>query len=316
VRCERVGSSGAATAHWQTASWGRGAAAGGVSVQHAPFSLAGSSPFSRPLAASVDAGASFALFGSASAGVTVDGSHFFTAGLLGASGLTVSAGAGLEFPAQALASVQVVEFFGAVVARGTLSNAGQGAAILSVSTPTMDPARALPLFTARLGSIWNDEPLCSRRFRGAQLDASTLRFSRGARLTPRSECTTARVEALEWQRVEFPRGTTVEAVDVSMAADATVQEAPIAPVARHRALVLSAGMGPGGQNAGETDYVPSAELIDAGLGDAFRLAHAVFTLPADDRLHVVRGGAATDGGAQAAADGAARFTGFVVQFEP
>ncbi len=298
VDCVRFfGAATAVSVTWQTASWGRSFAAGGVSVQHLNGTLpAGSvNPFDVPAALGAPS-SSFLLFSSTGGGFTPtnDAEDFATARLLPGAPpsvrLTNSSAAGWRDFVYAL---QVVELAGARVDRGTVLNEpGRNIPVSGLLPVTV--ARTFHLHTVRLATSIDTAEICKRRYRGQSVTATSLLLVRGG--GGAGPCNDPEAAEAAWERVELPVGATVQSVDVPIGDLSVSASAAVSPVVAERTLLLLSGQGPGGQAAGETRY-SGADNLGA--------AHAMLTLTGTT-LTVTRG--------LSASQSSALFTPFVVEF--
>lgn len=251
---------------WQTVSWGRSAANGGLTVQH----FSGSAPTMTAThdltIASVDMTRSFVLFSSrSSAGASAndnDTEDLYVAKLTSPTNVRLQGT--VNFPTSTY-SVQVVELAGARVDRGTLTvpvNSYSASGVTVLASPVA--TRMSPLFTARTADTGTAQRLCKRRLRGLVTNTSgaSLVVERGGSLTTgMSVCNESAVDELAWELIEWPVNTAVARPPVgtplSMAAGtstATWSGASLPVFAQHRTLLYLAGQGPGGQSSGEGQH--------------------------------------------------------------
>jgi hypothetical protein len=204
---------------------------------------------SAPIALS----SSFLLFSTASqSGMTNDEGDFPTARIVDANTvrLTCQGSVSLRY------SIQVVEFAGATVDRGTTTLTGTS---LDLSVQNAQPQnRSFILYTARTDAMANNnEYICKRRLKARLVDDTTMTFSRGAGGGGAGdECSNSNVVELAWERVTLP-SCGMGCSPVQHPSDITLNDtedagtATIDAVETHRSIVFFAGQGAGGQAAGE-----------------------------------------------------------------
>lgn len=310
VRCRLVGGGGGAavscarlhvggfpaTVAWQTVSFARSFANGGVSVQHLETSVAAGtgSPLGVPIAA-VDPSRTFLLFSSTAVGVDNAGDDLVTAQVT-PSQVQFRVRAALDFGTMDL-STQVVSFAGANVLRGTVT-ASPPASLVTVSglpAPGLNRAFALMTHSQDEGPAATNLAICKRRYRGV-VSGTSLTFTRGNGVV--GDCADTTVNELAWARVELPVGSLVQSTTVVHPPGAVVGSSTIATaVDSTRSIVFMAGQGLGGQASGEGDY-SADDLLAAVVGIPSVSGTTVTVTRTVPGL------------------GAATFTPFVVQFAP
>lgn len=306
VVCTRNNSPNNAIAiNWQTVSWGRSAANGGVTVQHFSGSAPAMTTTHDVTISTVDMTRSFVLFSArTSAGASAndnDTEDFFVAKLTSPTNVRLQGT--VDFPT-ATYSVQVVELAGARVDRGALTvaaNAFNNSVVTGLSAPVA--ARISPLFSARTADTGNAQRMCKRRLRGVVTNASGATFTAergGDQTMGMTVCNESAVDEVAWEMVEWPVGSVVARPGTSLsmaAATGTATWTGMAPsmFVQHRTILYLAGQGPGGQSSGEGEY------DDDRVGDMS--ARAVFS--GSDVL-LTRG----------ATNAIARFSPYGVQFDP
>ncbi|MBL9037785.1 MAG: hypothetical protein JNG84_04645, partial [Archangium sp.] len=298
VNCTRSGTDGTVTVNWQTASWGRSAANGGVSVQHRGGSVNTGTTIIDTLPASAALGQSFVLFSSASSGMSNSVDDFATATLTGATTLTITTSAASFATGGYTWSADVVTFAGASVQRPSTVLGGSGTTYTRQLATAVTLSRSVPLYSARPSTTGDSGDICKKRLRGelvANMANVDFVATRGVTATT-GGCTDSDVDSIAFEAVEFPVGTVVQnATDASF--NAASRTTTISTVVQHRTLLLMGGQGPGGAAAGEADATSSGNLgvFNARLG-----------FNSDTQISVTR----------AANTGNARFSPYVIQFAP
>lgn len=302
VHCERTGGAGTVAIGYQVVSWGRGAAEGGVSVEHLTGTMtAGTGQKDVAIGSSTVRSNAFVLLSTTSATDTGDTPrHFPTAELTeNGSNRAVQLRRPTTGSPEIGYSLQVVQFAGAVVQRNRTTGRGTASFTETLST-SVALARTFALFTAydAINGSTNGI-MCSRRLRGTFTNNTTLRFERGADAL----CSTANVSALSWEAVQLPTcgGTCgVQRVPLTVPDAAATATANITSVEWHRSIVFFAGQGPGGASAGL-----GAEAANNALGAMSGVA-GYSDAAMVQQVSVTR----------AVASGAAAFEAQVVQFNP
>lgn len=258
VVCSRGDNHQAVAVNYQVVSWGRGFANGGVTVRHLTGTFADSATSAdvtiSPSLTSLSS--SFLLFSSSSVGGTLNGeAQFPTARILDASTVRL-ARATAAAPALNY-SIDVVEFAGAAVERGSSTN--QSGTSFTVSGLTNQPqSRSFILYSARTDAATaDDEYVCKRRLKARHNNNTSLTFTRGAGGGgATTHCSDSNVAELAWQRVTLPAcssgcTTAQHPADVTLNDTVGSNTATITAVETHRSVVFFAGQGAGGQAAGE-----------------------------------------------------------------
>jgi hypothetical protein len=183
--------------------------------------------------------------------------------------------------------LQVVEYPGAVVTTGSLTNVTAVGATLNLS-PNIDQARTFVLASHRS----DDASVCSRALRSTVSGVGQVAFARGA---GNGTCTD-NLDEVHFQRVQLPVGNVVQQPAVAMAAASLAQSATVTAVDPTRTAVFSGTQLCSGQAWGES----------ANTSELFAEAVARHTLT----------DAATVTLNRAASGSAAAFSPFVVEFAP
>jgi hypothetical protein len=310
VACARGGSSGPVVVDYQVVSWGRGFANGGVSVRHLSGVFASGATILDVAVgpALTSLGSSFLLFSSSSASGALNGeAHFPTARLLDASTVRLQRAT----TTSALTySLQVVEFAGATVQRNRLTS-GTGTSFTVSGLMDLLRLRSFILYSARMDAGPNDDHyICKRRLRARHDSTTQLSFTRGAGGGGAgSNCSNANLAELAWERVTLPEcgggpcSTVQHPAEITLTdGDASGTVSFATAVETHRAVVLFAGQGPGGQSAGEGNYDGS----NSSTGDNTGALHGRATFTNSTTVRVDR----------ALDEDKAVFSPQVIQFEP
>ncbi len=192
-------------------------------------------------------------------------------------------------------SLQVVETEGIRVTRGSgVTMTGTQTEASVTNLPAVDPTTSVLLFTHRVTNAGTAN-LCDRVLRGTLTSPTEISFSRGAGNS--AGCTTAVIQDISWERIDFGPRASVQTVPVTMVRGKYEVYPPISPVDESRSVVFASGQGMNGQAGGESSY-SGDDLISESL------AGFEFDLP--DRLRIIRD----------SMEAQARWTTFVVQFEP
>jgi hypothetical protein len=251
VVCTRGGSNQPVNVNYQVVSWGRDFASGGVSVRHLTGTFATSTLDVTIPSAPIALSSSFLLFSTASqSGMTNDEGDFPTARIVDANTVRLTRQGSAALPY----SIEVVEFAGATVERGTAIDQSGGS--FNVSVQNAQPQnRSFILYTARTDAMTNNNNyICKRRLKARHADDTTLTFSRGA--GSGGECSNSNVVELAWERVTLPScgmGCTPvqHPSDITLNNNQGTGTVTITAVETHRSIVFFAGQGAGGQAAGE-----------------------------------------------------------------
>ncbi|OJH38993.1 hypothetical protein [Cystobacter ferrugineus] len=192
-------------------------------------------------------------------------------------------------------SLQVVEAEGIRVTRGSgVTMTGTQTEATVVGLPAVDPATSVLLFTYQVTNAGTPN-LCDRVLRGTLTSPTEISFSRGAGSS--AGCTTAVINDISWERIDFGPRASVQTVPVTMNRGEYEAYPAISPVDVSRTVVFASGQGMNGQAGGESSY-SGDDLISESL--------AGFELDSPSRLRIIRD----------SVEGRARWTSFVVQFEP
>jgi hypothetical protein len=244
-----------------------------------------------PIRQVVDAGSTFLLFSIDQDGSSAGSDDFYTASLVDDRTVEIQSSAGTCPAATALWALQVVELPGAAVTRG-VTGPLSGFTLLVSGLADADPARTFLLYSYRQSSSGAD--MCQRMVRGDISGRNELTFHRGEGST---DCALTNIDAISWERVELPAGSSVQQMDVSVGNGEGFKEVSIDPVDLDRTLAFAGGQWSAGQATGEGTYA---------LDDVMGAMIGVHVLQSPTRLEVTR----------ASSLGTARWTSFVVQLKP
>jgi hypothetical protein len=243
ITCTRGGTVGAATVSWQTAEL-----ASGMKVQHLTTSCsAAATAFDVPITPVASMSNTFLLVSSQIVGATQDTDDFFTATMGGVDHVDVQFGA--PCTGSWAGAIQVVEFTGATVTRGT-TGPMTGTQLTVTGLPASGLSNTALLFTYRVSAA-SQLGICDRMLQGVLTSSSQLTFTRSKQDTG---CENATIEAISWERINFGdrARTQHQSIDVSDLAQSDT--AGISAVDPTRTLVFSSGQALSGQGGGETDY--------------------------------------------------------------
>jgi len=245
ITCTRGGTVGAATVSWQTAEL-----ASGMKVQHLTTSCsAAATSFEVPISPVASLSNTFLLVSSQIIGTTQDTDDFFTAAMGGVDHVDVQFGA--PCTGSWAGAIQVVEFTGATVTRGTTGPMTSPQTQLTVTgLPAAAPANTALLFTYRVSSA-TQAGICDRMLRGQLTSSTQLTFTRSKQ---DSGCENATIEAISWERINFGDRARAQHTNVDVSDLAQSDTASISAVDPTRTLVFSSGQALSGQGGGETDY--------------------------------------------------------------
>lgn len=282
VTCENVAPGEQVDIRWHTASFSCG-----VRVQHhLPGCAAGG--ITNVAITAVEPTQTFLLFGSTQDGTSPGGYNLSTVKLTSPTSVeirTSSPTCGNE-----RFGLQVVEYSGASVTRGTSGPLDSGIRTATAIATPVDLSRTFLLYSYRSPATGN---LCNRVLRGSLPAATTISFARGVK--PQALCYAGAIEEIAWERVELPLGALVQQLESNMR-DVAERTALVTlnTVDLTRSLVFTGGQSISGQALGEGEsYVYMGAMS------------ALQRLASSTSLEVQRGRAAS---------GDARFTSFVVQF--
>ncbi|WNG26060.1 hypothetical protein F0U62_20060 [Cystobacter fuscus] len=192
-------------------------------------------------------------------------------------------------------SLQVVEAEGIQVTRGTgVTMTGTQTEATVSGLPAVNPTTSVLLFTYRVTNAGTAN-LCDRVLRGTLTSPTEISFSRGAGNS--AGCTTAVIQDISWERIDFGPRASVQTVPVTMVRGKYDAYPTISPVDESRSVVFASGQGMNGQAGGESSY-SGDDLISESL--------AGFEFDTPNRLRIIRD----------SLEAQARWTTFVVQFEP
>jgi hypothetical protein len=311
VDCYRGASNEPLKIKYQVVTWGRTFEQGGVSVQHLLGAFAsGETSKSVALTTAVDPAHSFVLFSSLSSNTppdTLNGAAHFATATLNAAGNAVDLRRTVATATLAY-SLQVVQFAGADVTRGSLTALTGG---LNIYNVPVDTARSILLFSAQLSGSNDDANICKRLIRGrlSSQGGGQLRFSRGSYPDGgyRPECADSEIDRLEWEKITFTgyaAGAVQTASPVTLDGGVSSVSWPLGTtVAPHKSIVLFSGQGPGGQCSGETSWVGA----DSAAADNTGIAHSAATINTGGTAVTVERALNVD---------VANFSPYVLQFEP
>ncbi|MBI3184175.1 MAG: putative metal-binding motif-containing protein [Myxococcales bacterium] len=273
---------------WNTVEFGSG-----VTVQHitpASCTSSGTPPRQTVTVSAVNPSSTFILASSERAAANNSGPSFRTISLLNGTTVEITF-SNTGCVASDRTSLQVVDFAGASVTRGTTgSMTGTSLPVGPLSPATL--GRTFLLYSYRTGATGAD--MCERALRGRMANGTSIDFTRG---DGAGGCAGEAIDAIHYERVTLPLGNSVQQLDLAMAALTPSVSTTITAVDLTRTAAFAGGQWAGGQATGEGSY--SADDI---IGE-MRAGHS---LPTSTSLQLDRGSTI----------GSARFTSYVVQFDP
>lgn len=260
----------------------------GLQVQHLPVLCKGAvTPVSLSPVSSPEH--TFLLVSSEQGGTTLGDDDFFTARLLSASQAEVAFSTACNSAWKA--SLQAVESPDIHVTRG-VTDRMTGTQLTVSGLAPVDLSSTALLFTHRVSNT-DAAILCDRVLRGELTSPTSITFSRGA---GNPACTTASVDAISWERIEFGASARTQHIPVTLSASVESNDFELTPVDPTRSLIFASGQGPSGQAWGESSYA-NDDIAGAALG--------IFYLQ-DEEFEASR----------AAPLGTVKWTTTVVEFEP
>lgn len=267
VDCRRYAAFGfPQTIFWQTASWAKPVAAGGVSVAHRTVNFSGTGstlndPHMVPLVPS-DLDRTFLVF-SAAGPDTGFSAPSFPIGYLGATN-TVTLSASSNIPFGSSISYQLVQMSGLTVDRGFVPSPGFMNSFSVINLLDRGLGAAF-LHTMFFGSTGDTPDVCRKRARGTIPSATTLSLVRGD--PDGGVCANVPPSTVVYERLSFA-GTlaSVQSATLTVPAGSPTSIDATLPtgVAPDRTLLFLSGQGPAGQASGET----ASTLNNLGIATA------------------------------------------------
>jgi hypothetical protein len=232
----------------------------------------------------------FVLYSHKTSGATHDSNDPRTVRLTSTTNVEIRQSGYASCASGSAGALQVVQFSGASVTRGlTGAMTGLSLGVSSLSSVTL--SRTMLLYSYRYSG--GGAVMCDRMVRGEMDSTTSLSFSRG---DGNSSCDTSNdIDAIAWERVQFPSGTNVQQKEPTMADTGGTDNEPITSVDEGHTLVFSGGQHTTGQSHAEGSYTGD-DIIGAFVGR--------HTLTAANNLRVVRDNT----------NGSARWTSYVVEF--
>ncbi|MHB8877637.1 MAG: hypothetical protein ACYC8T_28430, partial [Myxococcaceae bacterium] len=247
VECSRIGTDGGATIRYQTAELPSGLRV--QSIETPCDAGVTNVDIPTPLASLAQ---SFVLFSVEQDGQSVDFDDFRVVRLTAPGTVEIQAACSTT----ARHSIQVAELAGANVTRalfapGLAADAGVVAYGADAGLTPVDLTRTALLYSYRGTQPVINIGMCGRMLRGELSGPSSVRFSRAAGL---SGCRSDPIDAIAFERVEFPPGTRVQQLTSTLAPGVLTLDQPIAAVELSRAFAFTGGQGLSGQGMGEGSY--------------------------------------------------------------
>ncbi|ATB32614.1 hypothetical protein [Melittangium boletus] len=289
---QRGGGSNAVQIQWQVVEMPRG-----LKVQQLEGTCSSSTgtgtsiPVLLPIA---DPAKAFLLYSSSKDGTSASANDFVTVKFNGDHTKVDIAMDPLQTCNTEVYSVQVVEFDGVSVTRGTVPGAIVQSPFFANDTFTEADANQSILMSTFQSNAGDDKlNLCNRMVRG-EIDASASRlsFTRGF-----NNCNAPKLSELSWERIQFPANTSVQARTLEVGNGVSSAKATISAVDMSRTLLLASNQIHSGQGNGETSNAST---------DTLAIATGRLVLNSPTELEVRR---------DVAVD-SARWTVYAVQLEP
>jgi hypothetical protein len=291
IRCGRDRSGGAVEIAWYVVTF---PASLGVQVEHrspvsapVPFCSGSATSLDVTLNRAVDASRSFVLLSSYGSGNEFE-MNYFKRALLSSDGTKVTIFS--RCSGTSSMALQVVEFPGAVVERGTLT---MSEVIGGATLPAADLSRSFLLYTYQVPTTaWGEA--ANRAVRGYLSSDTHVDFSRG-----NGSSTSWSPIDVTYERVTLPAGNKVQAFNEAIASgfSTSMRALPVA-VDTGRAVAFTGGQAASGQSMGEARYTGSPLL------ENINLARARLLLTNPTNLTFQR----------SVTPSSAQFTGYVVEF--
>ncbi len=281
ITCDRFGTAGTVNIHWQTVEISIG-----VTVEHLTPACV-SYITNVPITPVADMANTFLIYSHAQGGIIQDINDRRTAQLTSTTNVELrQSGTGTCASEGTAESLQVVQFTNASVTRGFVG-AMTGSTLSVSSLPAVDTSKTVLIYSYRTG---NSGPnIAAGLVRGSIDSPTSLSFSRGD--------FTGQIDAIAWERIEFTNASTVQQIDVSMAAGIGTANEAIASVDTSRAIAFAGGQWTSGQAMGETTYAGD-DVIGVAVG-RHELTSATNLLVTRDDIN-----------------GTANWTSYIVEFGP
>ena len=254
INCSRYQSSGSGAANIQ---WQIVERASGLTVQHKELSCTSGTGVTFDISPVILSKA-FLLVSSSQDGTIVSANDFVTARFNGDTKVDIAMSAPGSCDKEKF-SLQVVEFDGASVTRGTTDQMfDNGHSPIEVDTAfTLEDASHSILLSTFQSSHEDAGIICNRMVRGEMgPEASKLYFSRGASRA----CNRPAVPVIAWERIQFPANVTVQQKVLEASNSVGVVSAPISAVDTTRTLLLTSTQVSSGQGNGETSHTATGTL--------------------------------------------------------
>lgn len=281
INCDRFGTTGTVNIRWQTVEF-----ASGVTVEHLTPACVNyiTNVAITPVA---DMTRTFLIYSHAQGGVIQDMNDRRTVRLTSTSNVELrQSGTGTCAPEGTAESLQVVQFTNASVTRGFVG-AMTGTTLSVSGLPAVATSKTMLIYSYRTS---NSGPNIAAGLVRGRIDSPTsLSFSRGD--------FTGQIDEIAWERIEFTDATTVQQIDISMAASIGTANAAITSVDTSMAIAFAGGQWTSGQAMGETTYAGD-DVIGVAVG-RHELTSATNLLVTRDDIN-----------------GTADWTSYIVEFGP
>ncbi|MFV1963450.1 MAG: Calx-beta domain-containing protein, partial [Acidimicrobiia bacterium] len=239
ITCDRFGTTGPVNIRWQTVEF-----ASGVTVEHLTPACIGDIT-NVTIISVADMGRTFLVYSHAQSGIFQDGNDRRTVQLTTTSNVEIrQSGFGSCASGGTANALQVIQFTNASVTRG-LTGAMTGSSLSVTGLPAVNTSKTMLIFSYR--TLDSSEPNIAAGLVRGRIDSTTsLSFTRGD--------LSGQIDAIAWERIEFTDTSTVQQIDVSMAAGVGTANSTITSVDTSRSIAFAGGQWTAGQGFGETSY--------------------------------------------------------------
>ena len=249
ITCDRFGTTGTVNIRWQTVEF-----ASGVTVEHLTPACVGdiTNVAITPVA---DMARTFLVYSHAQGGVSQDANDRRTVRLTTTSNVEIrQSGFGSCAPEGTANALQVVQFTNTSVTRG-LTGAMTGTTLSVSGLPAVNTSKTMLIYSYRTSN--GGANIAAGLVRGRIDSTTSLSFTRGD--------LSGQIDAIAWERIEFTDTSTVQQIDVSMAAGVGTANTTISSVDTSRTIAFAGGQWTSGQGFGETSYAAD-DVIGVAVG--------------------------------------------------
>ncbi len=201
----------------------------------------------------------FLLYSHKTSGSTYDSNDPRTVRLTSTTNVQIEQSGFDSCAAGSAGALQVVQFDGASVTRG-LTGAMTGTSLPVTGLSSVTTSRTMLLYSYRYSG--GGAAMCDRMVRGEIDSATSLNFTRS---DGGSGCDTNDPDAIAWERVQLPTGTSVQQKEPTMASGTGSTTVGITQVDEGYTLVFAGGQHTTGQSIGEGSYSGN-DIIGAMVG--------------------------------------------------